>query len=311
MADTLLDAPPTDPNPAGDPPLADPNPAPPPPANDPPPSDPPPADPIDFNKDWRTALSKGEPDLLKFLGRYTTPDAAIKQLKTLNDDIKAGKYRKPLGDDATDEEKAAHRKEQGIPDAADGYFETLPQGLVIGDDDKPNVTKFMAKMHEAGAKPTEVNAALESYYDIVQAQAEEQADLAAATKQDCEDALTLEWGVDKKRNLNVVKSFVASLPAEVGSALSGGFVPREDGKMVPIGNSPEVVKWLAGLALEANPLATVVPGAGANQASAVADEIKEIETFMRTNRSAYNKDEAKQARLRELYTAREKLSTKA
>lgn len=268
----------------------------------------------DFAKDWRAALSKGDSDLGKFLGRYQSPDAAIKQLKTLNDDIKNGKYRKPLGDDATPEEIAAHRKEQGIPEKPEGYLEKLPEGLVIGDVDKPAVDKFLAAMHESGAPPSQVNAALETYYDIVQEQAEAQSELIETSRREGEDALALEWGADKKRNLNAVKAFVAGLPKEVGEALSGGFIRRDDGMLVPMGNSPEFVKWLAGLALEANPLATVVPGAGANQASAVADEIADIEKLMGDRGSDYwkgPKAEKMQERYRELIDARAKLAAKA
>lgn len=258
---------------------------------------------FDFTKDWRAALSKGDSDLGKFLGRYQSPDAAIKQLKTLNDDIKAGKYKKPLGDDATDEEKAAARKEAGIPDAADGYYATLPEGLVVGDDDKPYVGKFLESMHSADAPPAMVNKAIESYYAIVQEQAEQEADTARQAQADGVEALREEWGADYKRNLNAMHAHLDTLPKAVGEAFRFG--KGADG--VPLGFNPEVLKWLTGLALEANPLATVVPGAGANQASAVADEMKTIETFMRTNRSAYNKDEKMQERYRELITAQQKL----
>lgn len=42
---------------------------------------------------------------------------------------------------------------------------------------------------------------------------------------------------------------------------------------------------------------------------AIQGEIGEIETLMRTNRPAYNRDVAKQTRLRDLYTARERSQT--
>jgi hypothetical protein len=316
MTDTLLDGgagdPPADPPaapPAADPPASPPAGDPPadPPAND---SGDPPA--FDFNKDWRSALSKGDADLAKFLGRYQSPDSAIKKFKEINDDIKAGKYRKPLGDDASDEEKAAYRKEQGIPDKPDGYYEALPDGLVIGDDDKPYVGKFLESMHGVDAPPKMVNAALDAYYANVQEQAEAQAALIEEQRRSGEDELAQEWGADKKRNINAVKSYLATLPADVSQALAGAMAQAPDGKhMLPIGNNPAVVKWLASLALEANPLSTVVPGAGANQASAIADEIAAIEGRMRTDRSGYNKDEKMQARYRELIDAKIKLDARS
>jgi hypothetical protein len=78
-----------------------------------------------------------------------------------------------------------------------------------------------------------------------------------------------------------------------------------DGKR--IGDSPEVMKLLVSLALIQNPAGVVVPGAHADPAKGVDDEIGTIEKMMRTDRAAYNKDEKSQTRLRELYAAREKL----
>lgn len=311
MADTILDDPTPPPaDPALAPPVDLTPPAPADPAGDPPP----PADPAgdtppasDFEKDWRSALSKGDGDLLKFLGRYQSPDSAIKKFKEINDDIKAGKYRKPIGDDATDEEKAAYRKEQGIPDTADGYYDKLPEGLVVGDDDKPFVGKFLAEMHAVDAPPAMVNAALDSYYAILQEQAETQADVARQAEQAGVEALRGEWGADYKRNLNVMHSYLDTLPKPVAEAFRFG----KGGDGVPLGYNPEVLKWLTGQALEANPVATLVPGAGANQASAIADEMAEIEGIMRSDRDRYNKDDKMQARYRELITGKMKLEGKA
>lgn len=264
------------------------------------------AEPPEEGKDWRVDLARGDAALEKFLGRYASPDAAIKKLKEFNDDFKAGKYRKPLSEDATDEELAAYRKEIGVPDAPDGYYEALPEGLVVGEDDKPYVGKFMEAMHGKNAPPEVVNAALDSYYAILQEQAEEQAESAREAERAGTDLLREEWGADYRRNLNAVKSHLETLPEAVANAITNGRAP--DG--TPIGSSAPVIKWLADIALEANPLATVVPGAGSNQAGAIADEIADIEKTMRENRAAYNKNEKMQARYLELIDARLKLDAK-
>ena len=82
----------------------------------------------------------------------------------------------------------------------------------------------------------------------------------------------------------------------------------------PIGYNPEVLKWLTAQALEKNPLATVVPGAGANQGEAVQEEIESIEAMMGDRSSAYWKGEkgpdgktAKERRLLTLYEARDRM----
>jgi hypothetical protein len=253
--------------------------------------------------DWRARMAGEDPDLSKFLGRYTSEAAALRDFKKLHGDMRSGKFIKPLDENATDEEKAAYRKQLGVPDEPKGYLDKLPDGLVVGEDDRPFVDVFLGKMHEAGAPPGLTGAALEAYYQIVEEQAAAESDQLATAKVAGEEALRAEWGKDYRRNLNALHGHLDTLPPEVKEAFTNG--RGADG--VPLGYNPEVMKWLSGLALEANPLATVVPGAGANQASAIADEIAKIEKMMREDRSAYNKDEKIQARYRELVSAREKL----
>lgn len=305
MSDTIFDAPAADPAPTADPappvePPVDPAPV------DVPPTDPsPPADPAPTT-DWRTDMAAGDADLLKFLGRFHSPDAVVKKIKHYSDGEKAGKYRDPLGDNPTDEELADYRKSQGIPDKAEGYLETLPEGLVIGDDDKPFVDEFLTKMLGTNAPPSAVNAALDAYYGIIASQEAAQEEAVAAAKDTASEALREEWGGDYKRNINAMTSYLNGLPSEISDTLRGAV--GADG--IHLGNNPAFLKWMTSLALEANPLATVVPGAGANQASAIADEIAAIEKAMRTDRAAYNKDDKMQARYRELITAKLKLDAR-
>jgi len=293
-------------------PPADPQdpPADPPAATDPPANDP--ADPKGKKaddppaEDWRSRIAGDDADLLKFLGRHQSEASFAREAKQNLADIRSGKYRKPLGDDPTDDELKAYRKDFGVPDEPAGYMEALPEGLVVGDDDKPIVDEFLAAMHAKSAPAAVTAAAIETYYGIVEKQEADIAERVGAAKQATEDALREEWGADYRRNVNATQAYLDGLPEEVQEAISSGF----DGKGIPLGNNAGVLKWLSSLALEANPLATVVPGAGANQASAVEDEIKKIEETMRTNRAAYNRDAKMQERLRELYGAREKLKAR-
>lgn len=290
-------------DPANDPPAADP------PANDPPAADPsandPPAQPpavVDPAKDWRAFLSDGDADALKFLGRYQSAGSAMKGFKKLNDEFKSGKFIKPLDENSTDEEKAAFRTAMDVPDKPEAYTEKLPDGLVIGPDDKPLVDQFVKSMHEANAPKGVVHAALSAYYDIVDAQVEAEDTANKQARQVTEDALRDEWGGDYRRNTNVLKGFIDAMPDGLGDVILGA---RVDG--VQLLNNPTMVKWLMDQALRENPLATVVPGAGANSANAIADEIAAIEKTMREDRKSYTADEKMQARYRELLDARDRL----
>lgn len=293
--DTLLE--PTDDAPANDLPAGDP------PANTAPSGEPPANDPP--ADDWRTRLSGGDDKLLGYLGRYQSEKAFVEAAKKDRDAARS-KTAIKLPDNPTDEELAAYRKENGIPDAPDGYMQSLPEGLVVGDADKPYVDQFLAKMHATNAPPAIANAALETYYGIVEEQQAALNDAANAAKNESIETLREEWGADYKRNLNVMHGYLDTLPAEVADAFRSG----KDANGVPLGYNSAVLKWLTAQAMEANPVATVVPGAGANQASAIADEIANLEKMMGNRGSEYWKGPSAakhQARYLELVTAREKL----
>jgi hypothetical protein len=253
--------------------------------------------------DWRARLAGDDKKLLGYLGRIPSEKAVIERLKKHEDDIKAGRYLKPLGEDATDEDRAAWRQVLGVPEKPEGYSENLPEGLVVGDDDKPYVDKFFEAMHAADAPPALTAAAIETYYGIVEEQIAAQSEAENAAKNQSIEALREEWGPDYRRNLNVMHGYLDTLPEAVADAFRGG--KGADG--LPLGFNAEVLKWLTAKAMEENPIATVVPGAGANQASAIADELAAIRERMRTDRAGYNRDEKQQERYRELITAELKL----
>lgn len=286
--DTILNDPLANDPPAADPPVV---------ANDQPAGDPP-------ASDWRADLAGEDKELLGFLGRYHSREAGLKAWKKQHDEIRSGKYIKPLGEDATDEDKAAWNKFLGVPEKPEGYLEAVQKsGLVIGDDDKPALEKVLAKAHAVGAPPAAVNALVEGYYELVDEQEAALAEANDSFKQAGEEALLEEWGPDRRRNLNVVRGYIETLPEGVTEALLGG----RDSAGMALANNPEVIKWLASLAMDANPLATVVPGAGTNAASAMADEIAALEQRMATDRVAWFKDERAQARHLELITARDRM----
>lgn len=255
--------------------------------------------------DWRSDLAGDDKELLGFLGRYHSKEAGLKAIKKIHDDIRSGKYIVPLGEDATDEEVAAYRKQMGIPEAADKYLEALPKDLVIGDDDKPFVAKFAEAMLGANAPKGMFEAALSTYYDIVEEQSAAQIEANEQAKSAAEEALRQEWANpgEYKRNINILSNYFSSLPQDVNEAVIGAV----DANGVQLLNNPSIVKFFMDQALKDNPIATVVPGAGANQASAIADEIKTLEKKME-NRREWFKDEAAQARYQELITARDKLN---
>lgn len=265
----LADDPPT-PAPAADPAPAAP------PAGDPPPAA------GDWPEDWRTKYSQ-DPAVLKRLERYASPKAAIDALFAAQTRISKGDLLPTLKENATPEDVAEYRTAHGIPLEATGYEINLPNGLVIGDADKPVVDEFLARAHAQNMHPSQVNDALGWYFDK-----QEQARVAQEARDTehrmaTEDELRAEFGPDYRLNVKLAHEILSSAPGDLSDKLLGGRLA--DGKL--IGNDPDVVRWLTKLSRELNPVATVVPGSGTNAVQAVESEMASMKKLMGDRNSEY------------------------
>lgn len=258
---------------------------------------------------WRELYAGADEKKLQRLSRYASPSAAFDAMLAAQSKISAGEMKStvPFPDKGTPEEQNAWRKEHGVPEAPDKYDLNFGDGLVIGDEDQPIVKSFLTAAHGAHMPAETAKAALKWYIEERDRMAEAQYQQDVAFKTESEDALRAEWGQDFTRNRNLIKNLLASAPEGLAERLMQGRL--SDGK--PIGSDPAALKWLIGLSLELNPTGTVLPAGGGDRGAVVDDEISQIEKFMRENRQAYNKDEKKQARLRDLYTMRDKLGKKS
>lgn len=261
--------------------------------------------PQDWPEDWRERAAGGDDKLLKRFSRYAAPGDAFKALTEAQNRIAAGLKPAPLAADATPEDVAAWRNDNGIPEKPGDYDLTLPGGYVIGEADKPVIDEFLQHAHTANMRPEQVQGALSWYYETQEKQAQALAEADARTFSDTEDALRQEWGTDYRRNVNLAASILDAAPAGVKENMLGARLA--DG--TALGNNPDVLRWLTTMAREINPLATVVPGSGATATAALDNEIATIEARMggdAATRAAYFKDDKAQARYRELIAVRDK-----
>lgn len=257
--------------------------------------------------DWRERVSKADQKALARLQRYASPEAALEALSALQLKISTGELRAMPKKDATPEELAAYRAAAGIPEKPEGYELTLRDGFAVPKEDKPVVDGFLAAAHGVNLNSAQASAVVDWYYAEQErvAEAVAQRDKADALK--ARDELSAEWGGDYRANVNSIYSLLDLAPAGVKEKLIGHRL--EDGK--GLASDPNVLRWFAALAREVNPAGTVAPGAGATQLNTIEDEISQIETLMRTDRKAYNADDRKQQRLRDLYAARDKAKARA
>jgi hypothetical protein len=264
--------------------------------------------------DWRERLAGGDEKARKQLERYASPEDIWKKSRALESKLSSGEYKavSPFPNEGTDDEKAAWRKERGIPDKSDAYLEKLPEGLVIGEADKANVSKFVERMHGKNAPPEHVHEAIAAYYEIQEGALAEITDTDAKHKESTEEELRSEWGVEYKTELTRIKNFLAGAPENIRDSLLSARMPPREGEKVgrPWASDPDVLRWLNSLAREMNPGASVVPTDGRNQASAIEDELAGYRKMMADNPKEYWSDKV-QKRERELLDAQMKLQKKA
>lgn len=259
--------------------------------------------PADFPEDWRAKMAAGDEKELKRLERFGSPNDVYKAYRQMENKMSSGKMKSELAKDATPEQLAEWRKDNGIPEAPEGYDTALSDGLVIGEDDKPLIGEFLKEMHKSHASPTAVKSALTAYYKLVEQQAidREQGDIdykAASLGK-----LQSEWGADFRKNVNMVSNLLSTVPSELAARIEASRTP--DGKK--FGDDPEMMKIMNQWAREINPAAAVVPNAGSNAANAMADEKSAIEKKMGT--AAYTS--ADRSRYMEIVEAELKIQGKA
>jgi hypothetical protein len=264
-----------------------------------------------WGDDWREQYAKDDAKRLGVLKRYTSPSAALDALFAARQKIDSGEVKAPLAKDATPEQLAQWRSDHGIPDKPEGYLEKLPQEIKLDGIDKEAVNSFAKSMHEANVSPDIVHKALawqmQRQEQLIDARQNADKELQANT----EDALRAEWGNEYRPNINNIHALLDTAPAGVSEAMLNARLP--DG--TPLVGTPEMVKWLAGMAREMNPLSTIVPGtSGVTGLANVDSRITEIEGMMRDRSSNYWKGpqaDKIQAEYRNLIDARDKMKSRA
>lgn len=214
----------------------------------------------------------------------------------------------PFPDKGTDAEKQAWRQSQGIPDKPEDYKIELKNGMVVGEADKPLVDGFTKFAFENNLDPKAVNLGLQFYFEAQDKQHQQLVQLDATRKQEAEDALRSELGAEYRSTVNMVDNFLSSDP-QFAQRLLGGRLA--DG--TKIGDDPAVIKWLAGLVREINPLAALVPN-GADQARGVNERKVAIEAMMGDRNSEYwrgAKADALQKEYREILEALDRVKGRA
>ncbi len=248
--------------------------------------------------DWRTAFGADE-KTQKLLARYSSAEAFGRaHLEAVG---RISGIKSPLKEGASADEIKAWRTDNGIPAEVGGYFEKLPGGLVIGEDDKALFGEWAGKMHALNAPPSYVHETVKWYYAMQEQQKANEEAMDRQHQTESKTALRTAWGPEYTENINLLESFMGGLPEETRGMFMDATMP--DGRR--LFNSPEIIQWLTQKAREINPLAIIPPAGGGDEGKTLDERIAAIEATMGTQ--AYIKNDKIQAELRKLYERREQL----
>jgi hypothetical protein len=274
--------------------------------------DAPPADakPVgDWPEDWRTRLAGEDKGFLNKLARYATPQELAKAYRAIEQKQASGELKKGKPENATPEEIATWRKEAGLPATPEEYKIELPNGLVLGEADKPLVASFLKEAAlEGDLSNAQVNKALGWYYANQDKQKAAQADADREYKTKAEDALRGDWGQEYRVNLTAVNNMLSAHFPEgaVDRFLAGR---TADGRRT--GDDPDILRGLTALARELNPAASLIPAGTTDPGKGIDTELEEIRELRRNDPGKYDADRKMQDRELQLIEARQKLKSRA
>src|SRR5437899_6272156 len=98
-------------------------------------------------EDWREQIYGSDPKLLARLQRYGSVKDVANALVAAQNRISSGELKSALKANATPEEAAAWRLENGIPETPDKYDLKMPSGIVFGEADKPFIDSYPKHPH--------------------------------------------------------------------------------------------------------------------------------------------------------------------
>jgi len=248
-----------------------------------------------FPANWREVWAGGDEKALSRLQRFTSPDAVFKSYREMEARFSNAKFKTELPANATPEQIAEYRRENGIPEEPTKYYDGIKK-VTIGEEDRPIVNKFLERMHAANATTPVVEAALDAYYAIQEEQQAADIDAQKLYKTEQEDVLRQKWGPDFRSNINAIRNTFASMPEE----LREGIESWTDHQGNLLLNNAAFLEWAGGLSLQLNPMSTTVPAGNGDAIKNVEARLAEFKAMRQKNIDAWSKNEAAQAEERKL-----------
>ena len=231
---------------------------------------------VEWPDDWREKIAGDDPKFMKRLQRFTSFDAFVKSQRALEAKLSSGEYKRALPEDATEEEKAQWRSENGIPDKPDAYEFPTIKGHEWSDTDRAIATEFLADLHAADTPAPIAQAALSWYAKFQQQQAEKIAEIDRVDKEAREDALRSEYAPGEYRaHLKLARDMLNDddfISPDLRQALASA--RTADGRRLLL--HPDLTRFLAERGLEKRGGAGLISGEAGARIGSRIEEIKKI-----------------------------------
>ncbi len=254
-------------------------------------------------------FEKRQKALMNELKRSKSIDDAIIRGIAAQEKIRSGQYKEKLSDDATEEEIAAWRKENGLPEKPEQYDIPKVPGHEWTEKDQPVIDEFRQIAHKINLPQEQVNE-LVSWQIRQQQKVEEEMEetLSRVDKEDreaCHDALRAQYGVAEfKPHMSLMARLVSDKEVfgdDAGEKLiSARYYDAESGTWRRVTSDPNIANALITLA-KYEYGEGAMPGGDARVKS--QDRLKEIEQIMKTDIDRYYReglaDEALELRRKE------------
>lgn len=235
-----------------------------------------------WDPEWRKTFAGDDPEAMKTLERMADPTAVWKSYTELRGKVSKGELKAvtPFPATGTDEQKAAWRTEQGVPAKFEEY--KLPDGMVVGDEDKPFIDDFLKSAHEANM-PNTYAANVVKWWDGERTKrAEAAATAEAALKKETDDKLHTLWGQDFRPTMTKIEGVLdAYLPS--------GSEELKQRLVNTVGRNVEFAQLMANIATQINPGGTLVGGGMEGNTASVTEWLSKADAMMRTNRKEYDR----------------------
>lgn len=229
-----------------------------------------------WREDWREAAAGGDAKRLAELQRHNSMESFIKSTWALRQKLSSGEYKRSnLPDDASDEDKAKWREENGIPKGPTEYAIPELDGYEWTEQDEPLLESLLTDLHGANVPQAQVDTMLGWYGKLVVQQRESQHAADVQDRERATDELRTNWNNEFRPNIKLIDRYLTDkeiFPETFRQMINDARLP--DGKRFI--NQPGIADWLLNQAKDHYGAGAMLYGDAKASTNSRVDEIKKI-----------------------------------